>query len=99
MKYLSILAVTLGALVLAGCATQSGTGQRIAIDSLATGIGGASAYLGSNGDPALTTAGAVGGFVVSEAFQSMARSGRDKAYQSGIEIGRASCRERVCQYV
>jgi hypothetical protein len=78
-----------------GCASNPGTGQRVAIDSLATGVGGAAAYFGSEGDPALTTAGAVGGFVVSEAFQAMAYSGRRKAYNSGLEEGKAIGQEQV----
>jgi hypothetical protein len=78
-----------------GCATTPGTGQRVTIDSLATGVGGAAAYFGSEGDPALTTAGAVGGFVVSEAFQAMAHSGRRKAYNSGLEEGKAIGQEQV----
>jgi hypothetical protein len=78
-----------------GCVSGPGTGQRVAIDSLATGVGGTAAYFGSEGDPALTTAGAVGGFVVSEAFQAMAHSGRRKAYNSGVEEGKAIGQEQV----
>ena len=80
--------------LLVGCGSPDG-GQRVALDSLAVGTGGAAAWLGGNKDPALTTAGAVGGFVVSEAFQSMARSGRQKAYNSGVEEGRAIGQEQV----
>ncbi len=81
--------------LVAGCAGQPGAGQRVALDSLATGVGGAAAYYGSGRDPALTTAGAVGGFVVSEAFQSMAKSGRQKAYNSGLEEGKALGQEQI----
>lgn len=80
--------------LLTGCSSV-GSGQRVAIDSLATGVGGAAAYYGGGKDPALTTAGAVGGFVVSEAFQAMARSGRQKAYNSGIEEGKAMGQEQI----
>ncbi len=59
----------------------------MAIDSLATAGGGAAAYFAGDKDPAMTTAGAVGGFVVSEAFQAIAKSGRQKAFNSGIEEG------------
>lgn len=82
-------------ILFSGCASQPGAGQRVAIDSLATGVGGAAAYYGSSGDPALTTAGAVGGFVVSEAFQAMAHTGRRKAYNSGLEEGKAIGQEQV----
>ena len=78
-----------------GCAGNPGTGQRVAIDSLATGGGGMAAYYASGKDPSVTTAGAVGGFVVSEAFQAMARNGRTKAYLSGIEEGKAIGQEEI----
>lgn len=81
-------------LLLTGCASPE-TGQRVALDSLATTGGGAAAYFAGNHDPALTTAGAVGGFVVSEAFQAMARSGRQKAYNSGLEEGKAMGQEQI----
>lgn len=84
-------------LFLVGCAGQPGTSQRVALDTLATAGGGAAAYFGGGGDPALTTAGAVGGFVVSEAFQTMARSGREKAYNAGIEEGKAMGQEQILQ--
>lgn len=77
------------AILFTGCAGYPGTGQRVAFDALATGGGGMAAYYASGKDPAVTTAGAVGGFVVSEAFQAMARNGRHKAYLSGIEEGKA----------
>ncbi|MDD2709233.1 MAG: hypothetical protein PHV34_14700 [Verrucomicrobiae bacterium] len=94
MKYLLLL---IPALFLAGCASSSGTGQRVALDTLATAGGGAAAYFAGGKDPALTTAGAVGGFVVSEAFQTMARSGRQKAYNSGVEEGKAIGQQQVLQ--
>jgi hypothetical protein len=94
MKMLSLIAVSF---LLAGCAGQPGTGQRVALDTLATGGGGAAAYFAGGQDPALTTAGAVGGFVVSEAFQAIARSGRQKAYNSGIEEGKAIGQQQVLQ--
>jgi hypothetical protein len=92
MKLLPILLVPI---ILAGCAGQPGTGQRVALDALATGGGGAAAYFAGGHDPALTTAGAVGGFVVSEGFQAIARSGRQKAYNSGIEEGKAIGQEQI----
>jgi hypothetical protein len=82
-------------LVTAGCSSAPGTGQRVTIDSLATGVGGTAAYFGGGKDPALTTAGAVGGFVVAEGFQAIARSGRQKAYNSGVEEGKAIGQEQI----
>ncbi len=82
------------AVALSGCASPE-SGPRVALDSLATAGGGAAAYFAGNKDPALTTAGAVGGFVVSEALQSIARSGRGKAYNSGIEEGKAMGQEEI----
>ena len=81
-------------LLLTGCAGP-GTGQRVAFDALATGGGGMAAYYASGKDPAVTTAGAVGGFVVSEAFQAIARNGRTKAYLSGVEEGKAIGQEEI----
>ncbi len=89
INHLPLLALSLA---LTGCA---GTGQRVAFDSLSTVGGGAAAYYAGDKDPALTTAGAVSGFVVSEALQSMAASGREKAYNSGIEEGKAIGQEEV----
>ncbi len=80
----------------AGCSSP-GTGQRVSLDALATGGGGMAAYFAGNKDPALTTAGAVGGFVVSEMLQSMAATGRKKAYKSGIEEGKAIGQEQILQ--
>ncbi|MDD2709092.1 MAG: hypothetical protein PHV34_13990 [Verrucomicrobiae bacterium] len=94
MKHLLLI---ISALFLAGCAGSSGTGQRVALDTLATAGGGIAAYFAGGKDPALTTAGAVGGFVVSEAFQTMARSGRQNAYHSGVEEGRAIGQQQVLQ--
>lgn len=85
------------AAVLTGCAGDPGTGQRVAFDSLATGAGGYAAYEASGHDPALTTAGAVGGFVVSEMAQAIAKSGRHKAFNSGVEEGRALEQQEVLQ--
>ncbi len=83
-------------LAVAGCSSP-GTGQRVGLDALATGGGGMAAYFAGNKDPALTTAGAVGGFVVSEALQVIAASGRKKAYRSGIEEGKAIGQEQILQ--
>lgn len=95
MKPLLLLTVSCSLLtLLVGCGSTD-SGQRVALDSLAVDTGGAAAWFGGNKNPALTTAGAVGGFVVSEAFQSMARSGRQKAYHSGVEEGRAIGQEQV----
>ncbi|MDD2710106.1 MAG: hypothetical protein PHV34_19150 [Verrucomicrobiae bacterium] len=80
----------------AGCA-DSGTGQRVTIDAMSAGVGGTAAYFGGGKDPALTTAGAVGGFVVAEGFQAMAKSGRKKAYNSGLQEGIAVGEQRVLQ--
>lgn len=84
-------------LAVTGCSSAPGTGQRVAIDTLATGVGGTAAYFGGGKDPALTTAGAVGGFVVSEGFQAIAKSGRQKAYASGLEEGKAIGQTQILQ--
>ena len=91
----TILLLVLTVVIFTGCAGSPGTGQRVALDTLATGGGGMAAYYASGKDPAVTTAGAVGGFVVSEAFQAMARNGRTKAYLSGIEEGKAIGQEEI----
>lgn len=88
--------VSIFCLAVTGCSSP-GTGQRVGLDALATGGGGMAAYYASGKDPAVTTAGAVGGFVVSEALQSIAASGRKKAYKSGIEEGKAIGQEQILQ--
>lgn len=88
-KFVPILA-----LFLAGCGSP-GTGQRVAFDSLGVVGGGSAAYFAGGKDPALTTAGAVGGFVVSEALQTIAKSGRRKAFNSGVEEGKAIGQEQI----
>lgn len=96
MKSINIFSIA-AAVLFSGCASQSQTGQRVMFDSLGTGAGGTAAYFGSNGDPALTTAGALSGFALSEALQSMAQSGRKKAFLSGIEEGKAIGQEQILQ--
>ncbi len=81
-------------LALTGCGAP-GTGQRVAFDSLGAAGGGAAAWFAGDGDPALTTAGAVGGFVVSEALQTIAKSGRQKAFNSGLVEGKAMGQEMI----
>ena len=88
------LILSIFVMTLVGCSSP-GTGQRVAFDSLGAVGGGTAAYFAGGKDPALTTAGAVGGFVVSEGLQSIAKSGRQKAYNSGIEEGKAIGQEQV----
>lgn len=97
MKSISLIIALNGLLLLTGCATQNQTSQRVGLDSLGTGIGGSAAYFGSNGNPAITTAGAVTGFALSEALQSIARTGREKAYSAGMEEGKAIGQEQILQ--
>lgn len=88
------LILSIFAFALAGCGSP-GTGQRVAFDSLGAVGGGSAAYFAGGKDPALTTAGAVGGFVVSEGIQAIAKSGRRKAFNSGIEEGKAIGQEQI----
>jgi hypothetical protein len=87
----ALVVCTLG---LSGC-VSTGTGQRVLFDSLGTGAGGAAAYFASDGDPALTTAGAVSGFVVTEALQAMARATQRKSDRQLIKEGIAIGQERI----
>lgn len=91
-----IICGTIAMTLLTGCGSP-GAGQRVTLDTLATGGGGAAAYYASGKDPAITTAGAVGGFVVSEGLQSMAATGRKKSYNTGLEEGRAIGQQQVLQ--
>ena len=51
--------------------------------------GGALADHFSNGDPAITAAGAAGGVIVSEGLHYAAKTQADKAYVNGYEKGRS----------
>lgn len=71
-------------ILLCGCAAV-----RPASDVAAGAGGGALADYLSNGDPAITAAGAAGGVMVSEGVQYAARKQANNAYASGYEKGRS----------
>jgi hypothetical protein len=70
-------------LALGGCATS-----RPIVDVAAAGGGAAIANELSNGDPAITVAGAAGGVVLSEGAYYLSKKQSDKAYTTGYEKGR-----------
>lgn len=71
-------------ILLCGCAAV-----RPASDVAAGAGGGALADYLSNGNPAITAAGAAGGVMVSEGVQYVARKQADNAYVNGYEKGRS----------
>jgi hypothetical protein len=71
-------------ILLCGCAATR------PVSDVAMGAGGGALgdYL-SNGDPAITAAGAAGGVIVSEGLHYAAKKQSDKAYLNGYEKGRS----------
>jgi len=71
-------------ILLCGCAATR------PVSDVAMGAGGGALadYL-SNGDPAITAAGAAGGVVISEGLHYAAKRQSDKAYLNGYEKGRS----------
>ena len=84
MKSLQVLSLSLLAMLFAGCAST-----RPILDVAAAGGGAAIANELSNGDPAMTAAGAAGGVLLSEGLHFAARKQAEKAYQTGYEKGRS----------
>ena len=80
----TILTISLAALFLAGCAST-----RPILDVAAAGGGAAIANELSDGDPAITAAGAAGGVLLSEGLHYAARRQSEKAYRTGYEKGRS----------
>ena len=80
----TILTISLAALLLAGCAST-----RPIADVAAAGGGAAIAHELSDGDPAITAAGAAGGVLLSEGLHYAARKQSEKAYRTGYEKGRS----------
>ena len=80
----TILTMSLAALLLAGCAST-----RPITDVAAAGGGAAMAHELSDGDPAITAAGAAGGVLLSEGLHYAARKQSEKAYRAGYEKGRS----------
>ena len=78
----SILVVTA---LLTGCADF----ERPALDA---GLGAGGGFLGSelsNGNPAITAAGAVGGIVAGEGINAFSSNARKNAYSDGYQHGRS----------
>jgi hypothetical protein len=71
-------------ILLCGCAAT-----RPIADVAAGAGGGALADYFSNGNPAITAAGAAGGVIVSEGLQYAARKQADGAFSNGYEKGRS----------
>ena len=80
----TILTISLAALLLAGCAST-----RPITDVAAAGGGAAIAHELSDGDPAITAAGAAGGVLLSEGLHYAVRKQSEKAYRTGYEKGRS----------
>jgi len=80
----TILTISLAALLLAGCAST-----RPIADVAAAGGGAAIAHELSDGDPAITAAGAAGGVLLSKGLHYAARKQSEKAYRNGYEKGRS----------
>ncbi len=80
----TILTISLACLFLAGCAST-----RPILDVAAAGGGAAIANELSDGDPAITAAGAAGGVLLSEGLHYAARRQSEKAYRTGYEKGRS----------
>lgn len=77
-------------LLLAGALAAGGCSASRPLGALALGGGGA-ALAGSlsDGDPALTAAGAAGGILLSEGAHYLARRESAKAYEAGYDKGRS----------
>jgi hypothetical protein len=84
MKSIYLIVLALVPLLLNGCAATRPIGD------LAMGAGGAAlASEFSNGNPAITAAGAAGGVLVSEGLHYASQKQAEKAYTAGYEKGRS----------
>jgi hypothetical protein len=84
MKSPHFLSLSVISLLLMGCAATR------PISDLAFGAGGAAlADKFSNGNPAITAAGAAGGVLVSEGLHYASQKQSEKAYTTGYEKGRS----------
>ncbi len=78
------LLLSIAACLLVGCATTR------PVSDMAMGAGGAAlAHELSNGDPAITAAGAAGGVLVSEGVHYANRKQTENAFANGYEKGRS----------
>lgn len=84
MKTHFLIAITLALMLITGCSTTR------TISDVAMGAGGAAlANELSNGDPAITAAGAAGGVLLSEGLHFASKKQSEKAYATGYEKGRS----------
>jgi hypothetical protein len=84
MKTLRLIPILAGMVLFAGCAAE-----RPISDMAAGAGGGALAADLSNGNPAITAAGAAGGVLLSEGVHYAARKQADKASATAYEKGRS----------
>ncbi len=84
MNRLLLISICLAPVLLSGCAAS-----RPFVDVAAAGGGAAVANELSNGDPAITAAGAAGGVLLSEGAYYLSKRQSDKAYTTGYEKGRS----------
>lgn len=84
MKTYFLISIVLAAALVTGCSTTR------PISAVAMGAGGAAlASELSDGDPALTAAGAAGGVLLSEGLHYASKKQADRAYANGYEKGRS----------
>jgi len=84
MKPHFLIATVLASILITGCSTTR------PISDVAMGAGGAAlANELSNGDPAITAAGAAGGVLLSEGLHFASKKQSEKAYAYGYEKGRS----------
>jgi hypothetical protein len=84
MKPHFLIATVLASILITGCSTTR------PISDVAMGAGGAAlANELSNGDPAITAAGAAGGVLLSEGLHLASKKQSEKAYTNGYEKGRS----------
>ena len=81
----AILFITILPLILCGCSSLTQPATDVAMGA----GGGALADYFSNGNPAITAAGAAGGVAVSEGLGYVERKQQNDAYQNGYEKGRS----------
>lgn len=81
----AILFTTILPLILCGCSSLTQPATDVAMGA----GGGALADYFSNGNPAITAAGAAGGVAVSEGLGYVERKQQNDAYQNGYEKGRS----------
>ena len=84
MKTNLLISIIFAAALMVGCSTTR------PISDVAMGAGGAAlANELSNGDPAITAAGAAGGVLLSEGLHYASKKQADRAYVNGYEKGRS----------